>query len=372
MGHLIKILRHITNCISESEHIAALIASNFVDDSELKFWQSLIDAEEGEFTKTVAQQSKLLANCNPHEDNEYNAGNSKDFLGESTWDIGTSHTNVCYSDLDNTLQDGVFSMDNDQYLFQFGQNIDDDDDDDDEHGGSGGDGHGHGMFTKNSITLNNLAADPWDMDVQFADITGASIDANTANSGTGNWGTDFNSDNFADFDAHFSTFGSDLGLPQTQPPPTTDASQSATTEATELSSSINCDEEQQTGNRDDVSMTATQKDDQQAEYDNNANVEKAISDKLTEPSEADTGATVSAASSIVTRLQSVLLDAELSPTVSASPPFVTKLLSEVLDGIDDYEDDEGMWTKPLGGNNSLSTDEQPAPTSNGPSKVNEL
>jgi len=180
---------------------------------------------------------------------------------------------------------------------------------------------------------------------------GASTDANTVNPSTGNWGTDFNSDNFADFDAHFSTFGSDLGMPQTQPPTIIDASQS--TEETELSSRINSDEEQQTHNEDDVSMTATKKDDQQAEYDNNANVEKAISDKFIELSDADNSATTaSAATSIVSRLQSVLLDGE-----------------------DDYEDDEGMWTKPLGGSNSLSTmstDQQPAPISNGPSKANEL
>ncbi|KAH8365504.1 hypothetical protein KR093_001505 [Drosophila rubida] len=355
MGHLIKILRHITNCISESEHIAALIASNFADESELKLWQSLIDADEGEFTKAVSQQSKLLANCNPHEDNEYSAGNSKDFLSENTWDISTaSHSNVCYSDLDNTLQDIVFTMDNDQYMFQFGQNIDDDDDDDDEHGGSGGDGHGHGhgMFTKNSITLNNLAADPWEMDVQFADITGASTDVNTDNASTGNWGADFNSDNFADFDAHFSTFGSDLGMPHTQVPPPSEASQS--NEVNELSIKTNSDEQQRpTHNEDDVSMTATTKDDHQAEYDNNANVEKAASDKFSELNDVDTAATTaSAATSIVSRLQSVLLAGE-----------------------EDYEDDEGMWTKPLGGNNSLSamaTDQQPASISNGPSKITEL
>ncbi|XP_060651672.1 serine/threonine-protein phosphatase 6 regulatory subunit 3 [Drosophila nasuta] len=355
MGHLIKILKHITNCISESEHIAALIASNFADESELKLWQSLIDADEGEFTKAVSQQSKLLANCNPHEDNEYSAGNSKDFLGENTWDINTaSITNDGYSDLDNTLQDIVFTTDNDQFMFQFGQNIDDDDDDDDENGGSGGDGlghHGHGMFTKNSITLNNLAADPWEMDVQFADITGASTDVNTDNASTGNWGADFNSDNFADFDAHFSTFGSDLGMPHTQPPPS-DASQS--TEANDLSAKTNSDEQQRaTLNEDDVSMTATIKDDHQAEYDNNANVEKAASDKFNELNDLDTAATAaSAATSIVSRLQSVLLAGE-----------------------EDYEDDEGMWTKPLGGNSSLSamaTDQQPASISNGPSKINEF
>ncbi|XP_064541697.1 serine/threonine-protein phosphatase 6 regulatory subunit 3 [Drosophila montana] len=373
MGHLIKILRHITNCISESEHIAALIASSFGNESELQLWQSLIDAEEGEFTLAVSQQNKLLANCNPHEENEYNAGNSKDFLGEAnTWDTGAlSYSNVCYSDLDNTLQDIVFTMDNEQNLFQFGGNIDDDDDDDDEqHGGSSGDGHGHGhghghgMLTKNSTTLNNLAADPWDMDVQFADMTGISdADDNLVNAGTASWGTEFTSDNFADFDAHFSSFGSDLGLPTTQPPATDAAAAQAPTEAP-TSNSI--EEHRTEMNEDDVSMTAatttttttnnstTNDDDRQAEYDNNANVEKASSDKQNELNDAETAGTTAAtaATSIVSRLQSVLLDGE-----------------------EDYEDDEGMWTKPLGGGSSNQSElatEQPTPITNGPSKITEF
>lgn len=351
MGHLIKILRHITNCISESEHIAALIASSFGNESDLQLWQSLIDAEEGEFTLAVAQQNKLLANCNPHEDNEYSADNSKDFLGETNaWDIGaTSYSNVCYSDLDNTLQDVVFTIDNDQSLFQFGRNIDDDDDDDDEHGGSSGDGHNHGMFTKNSTTLNNLAADAWDMDVQFADMTGVcNTHPNVVNAGTSSWGSEFNSDNFADFDAHFSTFSSDLGMPHTQAP-LNDAAQSTS----------NSSEQIRTLNEDDVSMTATTNnqqsiindDDQQAEYDNNANVEKAASDKLNDVDASATTA-AAAATSIVSRLQSVLLAGE-----------------------DDYEDDEGMWTKPLGGSNqseTMATDQQSTLITNGPSKIAEL
>ncbi|EDV51119.1 serine/threonine-protein phosphatase 6 regulatory subunit 3 [Drosophila erecta] len=342
MGHLIKILRHITNCISESEHIGDLITTSLSDEAELKLWQSLIDAEIGEFSLAVKQQTKLLADCNPHEDNEYNVG-SKDYMSETNaWDIGTvSYSNVGYSDLDNTLQDVVFTMGNDQNLFQFGQNIDDEDDDDDEHGdhSGGGDGHGHGMFTKNSMTLSNLT-DPWDV---FSDIPSVSAQVNT---GTANWITDFNADNFADFNAHFSTFGSDLGMPITAPPGEEEEEDSspAPVSATEV---IQGEERQPAesiglavvkGAQDNLART----DDQQAEYDNNANVEKAISDKLAESSVVETAA-------IVTRLQSVLLDGE-----------------------DDYEDDEGMWTKPLGADRPAET-EQITPISNGPvSKINEF
>ncbi|XP_017122133.1 serine/threonine-protein phosphatase 6 regulatory subunit 3 [Drosophila elegans] len=345
MGHLIKILRHITNCISESEHISDLITTSLSDEAELKLWQSLIDAETGEFTMAVKQQTKLLADCNPHEENEYSVG-SKDYLGETNaWDTGTlSYSNMGYSDLDNTLQDIVFTMDNDQNLFQFGRNIDDEDDDDDEHGdhSGGGDGHGHGMFTKNSITLNNLA-DPWDMDVQFSDIPSVSAQVNT---GTANWGTDFNADNFADFDAHFSTFGSDLGMPTTAPPGIDEAEDSPAAPPT--ATEVQADDERTPAEfvepvaAKSIQNNIARSDDQQAEYDNNANVEKAISEKLAESSIVETA-------SIVTRLQSVLLDGE-----------------------EDYEDDEGMWTKPLGGDRPTET-EQTTPISNGPtSKVHEF
>ncbi|KAH8380729.1 hypothetical protein KR200_003659 [Drosophila serrata] len=331
MGHLIKILRYVTNCISASEHIAALIKTSLSDEGEQKIWQSLIDTEAGEFTLAVKQQTKLLADCNPHDENE-------DYVGEmNAWNVtNLSYSNMGYSDLDNTLQDIVFTMDNDQNLFQFGRNIDDEDDDDDEHGGEhpgSGDGHGHGMFTKNSITLNNLA-DPWDMDVQFSDIPGVSAQIDT---GTANWGTDFNADNFADFDAHFSTFGSDLGKPSTALPDVEDDEQGERSAPFPTGAPA---EEQQSPERTTPSIN-----DQQAEYDNNANVEKAISDKLLAES-----STVETAS-IVTRLQSVLLDGE-----------------------EDYEDDEGMWTKPLGGaDRQTEATEQPTPISNGPtSKVNEF
>ncbi|XP_068142861.1 serine/threonine-protein phosphatase 6 regulatory subunit 2 [Drosophila tropicalis] len=370
MGHLIKILRHVTSCISESEHIGSLIASQMTDESDLKLWQSLIDAETGEFSLAVKQQTKLLANCNPHEENEYSAGGAKDFLSETNaWDIGAlSYSNMGYSDLDNTLQDIVFTMDNDQNLFQFGRNIDDEDDDDDDqqqHGGGDGLGPGHGMFTKNSITLNNLAADPWDMEVQFADMAGVST--TQSNTGTANWGTDFNSgDNFADFDAHFSTFGSDLGMPTTSPPPpaseeteddvaSTPHQAASGTDVTQTEQDAHHDEQHKSSSTElnDLDKQFTQDIDdhhQKAEYDNNANVEKASSQKILNSD---------AANSLVTRLQSVLL----------------------YGGEDDYEDDEGMWTKPLGGSadhqlddsQTISPQQQTVPISNGPnSKLNEF
>ncbi|EDV41226.1 uncharacterized protein Dana_GF10914 [Drosophila ananassae] len=329
MGHLIKILRHITNCISESEHIAALISSSLSDEAEQTLWQSLIDAETGEFTLAAKQQTKLLANCNPHEENEYTLG-SNDYLGElNAWEIGALN----FSD---TIQDIVFTMDNDLNLSQLGRNIDDEDDDDDEHGehSGAGDGHGqgHGMFTKNSITLSNLA-DPWDMDVQFSDIPGVSAQVNTC---TANWGADFNADNFADFDAHFSTFGSDLGMSSTASPG------DGSSEAPPPTSDVNQDTQERLPAENSDASIQNNSHEQQAEYDNNANVEKAISEKLSE-------AGVAEATSIVTRLQSVLLDGE-----------------------DDYEDDEGMWTKPLGEDRATET-EQTTPVLNGPtSKVNEF
>ncbi|KAH8304025.1 hypothetical protein KR018_006407 [Drosophila ironensis] len=339
MGHLIKILSHITNCISKSEHIAALISSSLSDEAEQAYWQSLIDGETGEFTLAAKQQTKQLADWKPHEENEYNVDLTYD-LGElNACDIeALSNSNMAYSDLDNALHDIVFT--NDQNLFQFGRNIDDEDDDDDEHGehtGAGdghGHGHGHGMFTKNSITLSNLA-DPWDMDVQFSDIPGVSAQVNT---GTANWGGDFNADNFADFDAHFSTFGSDLGMPSSAPPE--EVSPPVPTAVTDLDPESSAPERVPAESLD--SAVQNNSHDQQAEYDNNANVEKAIMEKLSEAGVAETAV-------IVSRLQSVLLDGE-----------------------EDYEDDDGMWTKPLGADRPTEA-EQTTPVSNGPtSKVNEF
>lgn len=63
MGHLIKIFKHITSCISESEHIGALIENNLKDDAERELWQSIVNSTDGELTQALKTQSKLLANC---------------------------------------------------------------------------------------------------------------------------------------------------------------------------------------------------------------------------------------------------------------------------------------------------------------------
>lgn len=87
MGHLIKIFKHITDSISESEHIGALIESNLSDEFELKLWQSIINPTDGDLTKALATQNKMLANCNAHEAGDYSQHLPKDFMGDnSTWD----------------------------------------------------------------------------------------------------------------------------------------------------------------------------------------------------------------------------------------------------------------------------------------------
>jgi len=155
-----------------------------------------------------------------------------------------------------------------------------------------------------------------------------------------------NNDNFADFDAHFSTFGSDLGMPTRAPPGDDEEEDSppapASAAEVEPQEELAPAESVEPAGGQSVQDNIVRSDDQQAEYDNNANVEKAISDKLAESSVVETA-------SIVTRLQSVLLDGE-----------------------EDYEDDEGMWTKPLGADRPAES-EQTTPISNGPtSKINEL
>lgn len=78
MGHLINIFKHITNCISESEHIGALIENNLQDDNERDLWQSIVNTTDGDLTKALSTQSKLLAN---HEPCDYNV--SLDFFTDN-------------------------------------------------------------------------------------------------------------------------------------------------------------------------------------------------------------------------------------------------------------------------------------------------
>lgn len=67
MGYLLKIFNHIKCCISESEHIGALIEKNLLDDDERELWDTLIKKEDSELATAIKIQSIQLANCNPHE-----------------------------------------------------------------------------------------------------------------------------------------------------------------------------------------------------------------------------------------------------------------------------------------------------------------
>ena len=83
MGHLIKILKHITNCISESEHIGALIENSLSDASELELWHSIVHPTDGDLSKALDTQSKMLA----PDSNEYGDPLIENFLNDNNmWD----------------------------------------------------------------------------------------------------------------------------------------------------------------------------------------------------------------------------------------------------------------------------------------------
>ncbi|XP_036337690.1 serine/threonine-protein phosphatase 6 regulatory subunit 3-like isoform X1 [Rhagoletis pomonella] len=382
MGHLIKIFKHIANSISESEHIGALIESNLRDEFELKLWQSIINPTDGDLTKALATQSKMLANCNAHEAGDYSQHLPKDFLGDnSTWDYVMS-SNVMSTNMINNLgfsdsgsNDIVFALEHDIYrnnllenddnaendlnLFQFGRNIDDDDDDDDENN-AGGDGSGvvggggssSSLFGKNAVSTSALQAfgvtnNPWDHMDPFSDLT--------ANSNSTPWAADFNTDNFADFDSHFSSFTNDLGeslvsaatistTPGTTSPPKENSNNDDDASNNGGSSDGNQLQPNATDNGTTLSAigriaasTITSDDDKsETGYDDNANVEKSVTLETQEIGEFADGTDAAD-------------DLDDSNEKALATSLVRTLQSVMQDSEDDYEDDEGMWTKPLGG-----------------------
>ncbi|XP_061394874.1 serine/threonine-protein phosphatase 6 regulatory subunit 3 [Musca vetustissima] len=339
MGHLIKIFKHITTCISESEHIGALIENNLKDDTERELWQSIVNSTDGELTQALKTQSKLLANCEACDydisldfltDNDFSgAFNTQCALTDAmdtdflfTLDYNTQNDSDDDDDDDEDDDgDGNDSDDNNENgnedngnhhqvknalnLFQFGRSNDDDEDDDDENNAAG-DVLSFDANPLSKLKSFTVTSNPWDTNDDFDVFKSASSAMTWAPESTSS-----TADNFADFDAHFSSFTNDMGE----------------TLAGTISSMIN---DNNTAGNNDVTNSRSSSDDNtmvnlsntttSEEYDNNANVEK------------------------------LSWSGELPSFQSRQTTF-----------IDDYEDDEGMWTKPLGAsalNNSDNNEQE--------------
>ncbi|XP_037811985.1 serine/threonine-protein phosphatase 6 regulatory subunit 3 isoform X4 [Lucilia sericata] len=258
MGHLIKIFKHITQCISESEHIGALIESNLQDDNERDLWQSIVNTTDGDLTKALSTQNKLLAN---HKPCDYHV--SLDFFADTT-SMTEAFNEVC-SFLDSSDA--------------FGRSNDDDEGEDDDNAAASFERDG-GLSFYVQPQVNPFMEDPWKNCDDADDMVFDLFRTKNTEKATA----------FADFEAYFG-----MGDSSTLNHPT-----------------------EGTGTETASGVTATTSSE---EYDNNANVEKS-----------------SSWSGDFTTFQIPKKDTQYTSNF-----------------VDDYEDDEGMWTKPLGAAAAAST-----------------
>ncbi|XP_055690524.1 serine/threonine-protein phosphatase 6 regulatory subunit 3-B [Lutzomyia longipalpis] len=194
MGHLIQILDSLVSSYTMSEELRALIDSTLEED-ELVLWRKITAVDDGELTEEINMQKRFLADHNPFQANN-NVG-PKDFYNEASNtfnDFGdTMHSAIdempnaienifsayISSDLSSSILNNLKVWPDDEILacdsedFESAWAKDDDAKD------------------ASALTFTN----PWD-----SEATPIADDVKVCDSGWAN----FSSDNFADFDTHFS------------------------------------------------------------------------------------------------------------------------------------------------------------------------
>uniref|UniRef100_A0A1L8DX92 Putative sap family cell cycle dependent phosphatase-associated protein n=1 Tax=Nyssomyia neivai TaxID=330878 RepID=A0A1L8DX92_9DIPT len=199
MGHLIEILDSLVSCYTMSEELCALIDSTLNED-ERALWQKITATSEGALMVELAMQKRFLADHNPFQE-DTNVG-PRDFYNEASDtfnDFGdTMHSAIdempnaidnffsayISSDLSSSILNNLKVWPDDEILGREQEDFDvawakDDDD--------GKDG--------SALTFTN----PWDA----TQTPTNSIDDDGAKECDSGW-ANFSTDNFADFDTHFS------------------------------------------------------------------------------------------------------------------------------------------------------------------------
>lgn len=222
MGHLIQILKNVSLCVSKYDELGALIQST-LNEEEWASWKSLTDPENGELSNELLKQTRLLADCDPkalncdniiadlgnldvnniisHMDTNMEM-NYSDGIDDQGSPLGEPPLSKFYDYLDNDnviscllSSSGEISA-NLRQLKVWGANLSENLDDDMDLERFSMDS------TKPEISSLNMTINPWGQD-PFAE-------SGTSGNDVGGW-ADFSSNNFADFDAHFSSFRNDFG-----------------------------------------------------------------------------------------------------------------------------------------------------------------
>lgn len=115
MGHLIEIFDQLVSNISKSDELRALVESSLTE-VELELWKQIIAADNGDLVKILEVQRKYLANHIPNSQNNacYDASPSKDYMNDQ-------YNDDYFHDVDTNLHNVVEDfgeLENQQKLFE--------------------------------------------------------------------------------------------------------------------------------------------------------------------------------------------------------------------------------------------------------------